>query len=75
VKDSILDNHELDHRFDGVVSELRDQGLQVSVHSASNETWFVKGDGIFTGYIATGAELLELKRAEKLNIEGIKSLG
>ena len=58
-----------------MVSELRDQGLQVSVHSASNETWFVKGDGIFTGYIATGAELLELKRAEKLNIEGIKSLG
>jgi hypothetical protein len=63
------------HKFDGVVAELRRQGLAVKVHSALNETWYVKGDGVFIGYIASGAEMLELKRANKLNIRGIKSLG
>ena len=57
------------------MAELRAQGLQVKVHSAANDTWYVKGDGIYIGYIATGAELLELKSASKLNIRGIKSLG
>jgi hypothetical protein len=63
------------HEFDGVVAELREQGLTVTVHSALNQTWYVKGDGVFSGYIASGAEMLELKRAKKLNICGIKSLG
>jgi hypothetical protein len=64
-----------DHKFDGVVAELREQGLTVKVHSALNETWYVKGDGIFLGYIVSSAEMLDLKRANKLNIRGIKSLG
>ena len=57
------------------MAELREQWLQVQVHSAANDTWYVKGDGIYIGYIASGAELLELKSASKLNIRGIKSLG
>jgi hypothetical protein len=64
-----------ENKFDGVIAELRDQGLQVTLCSALNETWYIKDDGLFTGYIASGAELLELKRAKKLNIRGIKSLG
>jgi hypothetical protein len=64
-----------ENKFDGVVAELRDQGLQVTLCSALNETWYIKDDGLFTGYIASGAELLELKSANKLNILGIKSLG
>jgi hypothetical protein len=60
---------------DEVVAELREQGLTITVHNASNETWYVKGDGLYTGYVATGTELLELKRRNKLNILGIKSLG
>lgn len=63
------------HKFDDVVAELREQGLAVKVHSELNETWYIKGDGIFVGYIASGAEMLELKRADKLNLAGIKSLG
>jgi hypothetical protein len=63
------------NEFDGVLAELREQGLQVTLCSALSETWYIKDDGIFTGYIASGAELLELKRANKLNIRGIKSLG
>ena len=61
--------------FDSVLAELRAQGLKVTLSSALNETWYIKDDGIFTGYIASGAELLELKSANKLNIRGIKSLG
>jgi hypothetical protein len=63
------------NKFDGVLAELRDQGLQVTLCNALNETWYIKDDGLFTGYIASGAELLELKSANKLNIRGIKSLG
>jgi hypothetical protein len=63
------------NEFDGVLAELREQGLKVTVCSVLNETWYIKGDGIFTGYIASGAELLELKSENKLNIRGIKSLG
>jgi hypothetical protein len=58
-----------------VLAELRDQGLRVTLCNALNETWYIKDDGIFTGYIASGAELLELKSANQLNIRGIQSLG
>jgi hypothetical protein len=61
--------------FDGALAELREQGLKVTVFSALNETWYIKDDGLFTGYIVSGAELLELKSANKLDIRGIKSLG
>ena len=63
------------HKFDGVVAELQEQGLTVTVHSALNETWFVKGDGIYIGYIASGDEMLALKRTNELNLRGIRSLG
>jgi hypothetical protein len=63
------------NNLDDVLAELRDQGLQVTLCNALNETWYIKDDGIFTGYIASGAELLELKSANKLNIRGIQSLG
>jgi hypothetical protein len=61
--------------FDDAVAELREQGLIVSIHNASNETFFVKGKGLYVGYIATRDELLELKVANRLNIRGIESLG
>jgi hypothetical protein len=62
-------------RFDGALAELRKQGLAVTVHNPSNETFYIKAEGIFAGYVVTGAELLELKRANRLNIRGIESLG
>jgi hypothetical protein len=62
-------------KYDGAVAELRQQGLTVTVHSASNETWYIKGEEIYSGYIATGVELLELKAANQLNLRGIQSLG
>ena len=63
------------NRFDGVVAELREQGLEVTVCRAIDDAWYIKDDGLFSGYIASGRELLALKRANRLNIHGIKSLG
>jgi hypothetical protein len=63
------------NRFDGVLAELQEQGLDVTVCRALNETWYIRDDGLLTDYIASGAELLELKSANRLNIRGIKSLG
>jgi hypothetical protein len=62
-------------KVDGMVSELRSQGLTVTQLSASNETWYIKGDGIYQGYVATGDELIELKRRNRLSLPGVKSLG
>ena len=61
--------------FDSVLAELRQQGLKVTLHNALNETWYIKGDGIFVGYVATSDELIELKRENRLDLSGIKSLG
>jgi hypothetical protein len=52
-----------DHEFDGVVAELPEQGLTVKLHSALNQARYVKGEGLFIGYIASCAEMLALKRA------------
>ena len=60
---------------DGIISELRSQGLTVTQHSASNQTWHIKGNGIYVGYVVTGNELIELKRTNKLSLLGVKSLG
>ena len=62
-------------RFDGALTELRTQGLDVTVHNPSNETFYIKAEGIFVGYVVTGTELLELKSANNLNIRGIEALG
>ena len=62
-------------RFDSLVGELRNQGLIVTVHSASNKTWYVKGDGIYVGYVVTEDELASLKRENRLDLQGVRSLG
>ena len=62
-------------QIDGMVNELRSQGLTVTQLSASNQTWYIKGDGIYVGYVATGDELIELKRRDRLSLPGVKSLG
>jgi hypothetical protein len=59
----------------GILDELERQGLSVKTHNAYNGTWFIKGEGIFLGYIATSDELIELKEANRLDLRGIKSLG
>jgi len=63
------------NRFDGVVAELREQGLEVTVCSAIDDAWYINDDNLlFSDCIASGNELLALKSANLLNIHGIKSL-
>ena len=57
------------------LTELRQQGLTVRVHSAQDNTWHVADGGLYSGYVVSGDELIELRRAKKLNIRGIKELG
>ena len=61
--------------LDTALDELRDQGLTVRLHSRQNDTWHVADGGLYSGYIASGPELVELKKVNKLNIRGIKDLG
>jgi len=61
--------------LDAALEELRKQGLTVRLHSGQNDTWHIADGGLFSGYVASGDELLELKRANNLTLSGIKSLG
>jgi hypothetical protein len=61
--------------FDGILEELERQGVTIKSHNEANRTWFIKGEAIFTGYVVTSDELIELKRINRLNLYGIKSLG
>jgi hypothetical protein len=61
--------------FDSVVADLRKQGLTVRLHSGQNNTWHIADGGLYSGYVASGDELVELRRANKLTIRGIKDLG
>jgi hypothetical protein len=61
--------------LDAALTELRNQGLTVRLHSIQNNTWHIADGGLYSGYVASGDELVELRRANKLNIRGIKNLG
>jgi hypothetical protein len=61
--------------FNGILEELERQGVSIKSHNEFNQTWFVRGEGIFKGYVVTSNELIELKRVNQLNLYGIKSLG
>jgi hypothetical protein len=62
-------------KYDDAIAELEKQGLTVRLHSRENNTWHITDGGLYTGYIASGDELVELKRTSNLSIRGIKSLG
>jgi hypothetical protein len=74
-KDQTLHVDILPLAVDNVLAELRRQGLTVRLHSGLNNTWHIADGGLYSGYVASSDELLELQSANKLNICGIKSLG
>jgi hypothetical protein len=61
--------------LEAALAELRKQGLTIRLHSAQNNTWHISDGGLYSGYVASGDELVELRRANNLNICGIKDLG
>jgi hypothetical protein len=60
---------------DAAIAELEEQALTVRLHSRENNTWHIADGGLYSGYVASGDELVELKRANKLNIRGISDPG
>lgn len=61
--------------LDAALSELRKQGLTVRLHSPQNNTWHIADGGLYAGYVASGEELIELQKDNKLNYRGIRELG
>jgi ABC-type cobalamin transport system ATPase subunit len=61
--------------FHEVLTDLHEQGLTVRLHSHENDTWHIADGGLYSGYVLSSRELIELRRAKKLNIQGIKELG
>jgi len=59
---------------DAVLAELQEQGLTVRLHSSENDTWHIADGGLYSGYVVSGDELIGLKKANKLNIRGVKDL-
>jgi len=57
-----------------ILNELETQGLAVKYHADLPNTWFIDGQGSFLGYLATGDELIELKRINRLNLCSLKKL-
>ena len=60
---------------DEAVAALREQGLTVRLHNSQNNSWHIADGGLYSGYVVSEDELIELRRAKKLNIRGIKELG
>ena len=61
--------------LDAALEELRKQGLTVRLHNRENNTWHIGDGGLYSGYVASGDELVELRRTNNLSFCGIKSLG
>ena len=56
------------------VAELQEQGLTVRLHSQENNTWHIADGRLYSGYVASSDELVDLRRANNLNICAIKNL-
>jgi hypothetical protein len=60
---------------DAALAELERQGLTIRLHSVLNSTWHIADGGLYSGYVVSESELIELGRTGKLNIRGIMDLG
>ena len=57
------------------LADLEGQGLTIRLHSIQNNTWHIADGGLYSGYVVSETELVQLRRSGKLNIGGIKDLG
>jgi hypothetical protein len=64
-----------DSKLRDALAELERQGLTIRLHSVQNNTWHIADGGLYSGYVASGDELVELGRTNRLNFQGIKELG
>jgi len=70
-----MNSQSAEAEYEEAVADLQRQGLTVRLHSRENNTWHIADGGLYSGYVASGDELVELKRTNNLNIGGVKSLG
>jgi len=57
------------------LADLDAQGLTIRLQSIQNNTWHIADGGLYSGYVVSNDELVQLRRSGKLNIQGIKELG
>jgi hypothetical protein len=57
------------------LADLEGQGLTIRLHSIQNNTWHIADGGLYSGYVVSEGELVQLRKSGKLNIRGIKELG
>ena len=57
------------------LADLEEQGLTIRLHSIQNNTWHIADGGLYSGYVVSETELVQLRRSGKLSIRGIKELG
>ena len=60
--------------LDAALAELQQQGLTVRLHSRRNNTWHIADGGLYSGYVVTPQELIDLRKRKRLNRQGIKDL-
>jgi len=60
--------------LDAALADLQRQGLTVRLHSRPNNAWHIADGGLYSGYVVTAEELIDLKKRKSLNLQGIKDL-
>ena len=60
--------------LDAALADLQRQGLTVRLHSRPNNAWHIADGGLYSGYVVTAEELIDLKNRKSLNLQGIKDL-
>jgi hypothetical protein len=60
--------------LDAALAELQQQGLTVRLHNGRSNMWHIADGGLYSGYVVSAEELVDLRREKKLNLQGIKSL-
>jgi hypothetical protein len=60
--------------LEAALEELENQGLTIRLHSPEKNTWHIADGGLYSGYVASADELIELEKAKNLNMRGIMNL-
>jgi hypothetical protein len=60
--------------LDTALADLQQLGLTVRLHSRLDNTWHISDGGLYSGYVVRAGELVGLRQAKRLNIQGIIDL-
>ena len=70
-----VDDSPVSEELAAAFADLKGQGLTIRLHSIQNNTWHIADGGLYSGYVVSQDELVQLRRSGKLNIQGIRELG